>query len=109
MRISDWSSDVCSSDLWFAVDVSGETVSRTAAGQWREGAALNLERAMKLGDEMGGHIVPGHVDGVAEVIWVRGEGYLKRVAVGLARQLATFCAAKRPLQLGRVVWRGRVG
>src|SRR3546814_3048972 len=74
MRISDWSSDVCSSDLWFAVDVSGETVSRTAAGQWREGAALNLERALKLGDEMGGHIVTGHVDGVAAVIEVRGEG-----------------------------------
>src|SRR3546814_2031789 len=102
MRISDWSSDVCSSDLWFAVDVSGETVSRTAAGQWREGAALNLERAMKLGDEMGGHIVTGHVDGVAEVIEVRGEGDSKRVAIRLPRDLAPFVAAKGSITLDGV-------
>src|ERR1700761_5564045 len=44
---------------WFAVDVSGETVSRTASGQWHEGQRLNLERALKLGDELGGHIVTG--------------------------------------------------
>src|SRR3546814_9847720 len=61
---------------WFAVDVSGETVSRTAAGQWREGAALNLERAMKLGDEMGGHIVTGPVDGVAAVIEEIGRAHV---------------------------------
>src|SRR5215213_5953130 len=52
---------------WFAVDVSAETVSRTAANQWREGARLNLERSLRLGDELGGHIVTGHVDAVAEV------------------------------------------
>src|SRR5918994_6706551 len=54
-------------DDWFAVDVSGETVSRTAADLWREGARLNLERAARLGDELGGHIVTGHVDAVGEV------------------------------------------
>ena len=53
---------------WFAVDVSGETVSKTAADRWREGARLNLERALRLGDELGGHIVTGHVDAVATVV-----------------------------------------
>src|SRR3982751_2081129 len=52
---------------WFAVDVSAETVSRTAADLWREGSRLNLERALRLGDELGGHIVTGHVDAVATV------------------------------------------
>ena len=57
-------------DDWFAVDVSGETVSRTAADLWREGARLNLERSLRLGDELGGHIVTGHVDAVGEVVGV---------------------------------------
>ena len=61
-------------DDWFAVDVSAETVSRTAADQWREGAKLNLERSLRLGDELGGHIVTGHVDAVAEVVGVCPEG-----------------------------------
>ncbi len=55
-------------DDWFAVDVSAETVSRTAKDMWREGARLNLERPLRMGDELGGHIVTGHVDGVGEVI-----------------------------------------
>src|SRR3954453_4921026 len=55
------------SDHWFAVDVSGETVSRTAADLWREDARLNLERSLRLGDELGGHIVTGHVDAAASV------------------------------------------
>ncbi|RIA44448.1 riboflavin synthase alpha chain [Hephaestia caeni] len=87
---------------WFAVDVSGETVSRTAAGQWIEGAALNLERAMKLGDEMGGHIVTGHVDGVAEVIEVQDEGDSKRVTIRLPHALAPFVAAKGSITLDGV-------
>lgn len=53
---------------WFAVDVSAETVARTAGGMWAEGATLNLERALKVGDELGGHIVTGHVDGVGRVL-----------------------------------------
>src|SRR5580765_3044575 len=57
-------------DDWFAVDVSAETVSRSAAELWREGAKLNLERSLRLGDELGGHIVTGHVDAVAEVVGV---------------------------------------
>ena len=61
-------------DDWFAVDVSAETVSRTAADLWREGAILNLERALRLGDELGGHIVTGHVDAIAKVVGVCPEG-----------------------------------
>ena len=53
---------------WFAVDVSGETLSRTAEGLWREGVRLNLERPLRVGDELGGHIVTGHVDAVAAVV-----------------------------------------
>jgi len=79
---------------WFAVDVSGETVSRTAQGQWSTGRRLNLERAMKLGEEMGGHIVTGHVDGIAEVVDLRPEGDSKRLAIRLPRELAPFVAPK---------------
>ncbi|HVI98113.1 MAG TPA: riboflavin synthase [Sphingomonas sp.] len=79
---------------WFAVDVSGETVSRTAQGQWSEGRRLNLERAMKLGEEMGGHIVTGHVDGIAEVTELSPEGDSRRIAIRLPRALAPFVAVK---------------
>ncbi len=79
---------------WFAVDVSGETVSRTATDQWIAGRPLNLERALKLGDELGGHIVTGHVDGVATVVDVSGDGDSTRVTFTVDRALAPFVAAK---------------
>ena len=79
---------------WFAVDVSGETLSRTAQGQWSEGKRLNLERAMKLGDELGGHIVTGHIDGIAEVVGVCPEGDSKRIGMSVSRELAPFLAPK---------------
>ncbi len=79
---------------WFAVDVSGETLDRTAQGQWREGKKLNLERAMRLGDELGGHIVTGHVDGVAEVVGTCPEGDSKRIGFAVPRELAPFLAPK---------------
>jgi riboflavin synthase len=79
---------------WFAVDVSGETLSRTAQGQWTEGKQLNLERALKLGDELGGHIVTGHVDGVAEVVDTRPDGDSLRIGFRLARDLGPFIAPK---------------
>ena len=79
---------------WFAVDISGETVSRTAQGQWSEGRKLNLERAMKLGDELGGHIVTGHVDGVAEVVRIEPAGDSKIIAFRIARDLAPYLAGK---------------
>jgi len=79
---------------WFAVDVSGETATRTAQGQWTEGRPLNLERAMKLGDELGGHIVTGHVDGVAEVVSVQPDGDSRRIRFAVPRDLAPFLAPK---------------
>src|SRR5919199_4968173 len=81
-------------DDWFAVDVSGETVSRSAADRWREGARLNLERALRLGDELGGHIVTGHLDAVATVVGTCAEGDSMRVGVSVPRELAPMIAPK---------------
>jgi riboflavin synthase len=79
---------------WFAVDVSGETVSRTAQGQWTAGRRLNLERAMKLGEELGGHIVTGHIDGIAEVLGICPDGDSKRIGFRVTSDLAPFLAPK---------------
>ena len=79
---------------WFAVDVSGETIARTAGGLWREGRRLNLERAMKLGDELGGHIVTGHVDGIAGVKGICAAGDSRRIGFTVPAALAPFIAAK---------------
>ena len=89
-------------DDWFAVDVSGETVSKSAALRWREGAKLNLERALRLGDELGGHIVTGHVDAVAEVVDTQADGDSMRVEVGLPRDLAPMIAPKGSVTLDGV-------
>ena len=79
---------------WFAVDVSAETVSRTAQGQWTDGRRLNLERALKVGDELGGHIVTGHVDGVGEVVSVTPEGDSRRIVIAVPRDIAPHVATK---------------
>lgn len=79
---------------WFAVDASSETLSKTASGMWAAGRRLNLERALKVGDELGGHIVTGHVDGVGRVVSIREEGGSHHVIVSIARDLAPFVAAK---------------
>jgi riboflavin synthase len=79
---------------WFAVDISTETISRTAADHWREGAKLNLERSLRLGDELGGHIVTGHVDAVADVVGTCAEGDSTRVGIRVPRALAPMIAAK---------------
>jgi riboflavin synthase len=89
-------------DDWFAVDVSVETVSRTAADMWREGARLNLERPLRMGDELGGHIVTGHVDSVGDVIGIRPEGDSKRIEVRVARDLAPAIAQKGSISLDGV-------
>ena len=81
-------------DDWFAVDLSGETVSKTAADHWREGARLNLERALRLGDELGGHIVTGHVDAVAEIVGTCPEGDSTRVGLSAPAGLAAMIAPK---------------
>lgn len=84
---------------WFAVDVSAETLSRTVLGSWRAGTKVNLERALKVGDELGGHIVAGHVDGVAAVVACRPEGDSLRLTVEPPAALARFIAAKGSVTL----------
>jgi riboflavin synthase len=79
---------------WFAVDASAETVAKTASGLWVEGNRLNLERALKVGDELGGHIVTGHVDGVGEVVSVEPVGDSHRVEVRAPAALASYIAEK---------------
>ncbi len=81
-------------DGWFAVDVSAETIACTAPGQWTTGRRLNLERALKLGDELGGHIVTGHVDGVGKVSVWRAEGNSHRLEIKVSSEIAPFVAAK---------------
>jgi riboflavin synthase len=87
---------------WFAVDVSGETVSKTAECHWREGARLNLERSLRLGDEVGGHIVTGHVDAVGTVVGVCLEGDSKRIGISVPRALGPMIAAKGSVALDGV-------
>lgn len=86
-------------DGWFAVEVSAETLSHTTLGDWGEGARVNLERAARLGDEMGGHIVSGHVDGVGEVLSVEAEGGSHRVRVRAPRPLHRLIAHKGSIAL----------
>ena len=79
---------------WFAVDVSAESISRTAAGLWRDSARLNLERALRLGDELGGHLVTGHVDGVGTVVGTCPEGASLRIGISAPADLGPYIAAK---------------
>jgi riboflavin synthase len=79
---------------WFAVDVSAETLSRTAKDSWAEGARLNLEPSLRLGDELGGHIVSGHVDAVGAVVGRAGEGDSIRLTLEAPKELAPFIAPK---------------
>jgi riboflavin synthase len=79
---------------WFAVEVSGETLSKTTLGDWREGHSVNLERAAKLGDELGGHIVSGHVDGLGRVVSVTPEGGSHRIDIEAPAPLHRYIAAK---------------
>jgi len=81
-------------DGWFAVQASGETLDKTTLGAWREGTRINLERALKVGDELGGHIVSGHVDGVAEVISTEPAGESLKIVFRAPDALARYIAAK---------------
>jgi len=87
---------------WFAVDISAETISKTAADRWVEGAKLNLERALRLGDELGGHIVTGHVDAVAEVVGTCPEGDSTRIGVSVPKALAPMIACKGSITIDGV-------
>jgi riboflavin synthase len=84
---------------WFDVEISAETVSKTNVGGWATGKRVNLERALKVGDELGGHIVSGHVDGLAEVVGVRHEGGSVRVTFRAPDALARFIAPKGSIAL----------
>lgn len=81
-------------DGWFAVDASGETLSRTALGNWEPGTRINLERALKVGDELGGHIVTGHVDGVGTVASIVPDGASRRIQFQGPKALAPYIAQK---------------
>jgi riboflavin synthase len=86
-------------DRWFAFTASGETLSKTTLGNWKVGDPVNLERAMRVGDELGGHIVTGHVDGVAEVKSVLQEGESLRVIFEAPVSVARFIAPKGSVAL----------
>lgn len=79
---------------WFAVDISHESVSRTAPGRWEVGSRLNLERSLKVGDELGGHIVTGHVDGVGTIASLSADGDSHRFEIHAPAELAPYLAAK---------------
>ncbi len=84
---------------WFDVDISAETLSKTNLSGWAEGRRVNLERALRVGDELGGHIVSGHVDGLAEVGGLRDEGDSTRVTLRAPASLARFIAPKGSVAL----------
>src|SRR5262245_41241384 len=83
----------------FKVDVSNETLSRTTLGDWQIGRRINLERALKAGDELGGHIVSGHVDGIARIIAIRPDADSRRFTFEAPGELARFIASKGSVAL----------
>lgn len=87
---------------WFAVDVSAETRSRTVPELWVEGARINLERSLRMGDELGGHIVTGHVDAVGTVTGVNAEGDSTRIMIDVPSAIAPMIAAKGSIALDGV-------
>ncbi len=84
---------------WFDVDISAETVSKTNLDLWADGRTINLERSLKVGDELGGHIVSGHVDGVAEIVAMADEGGSTRVTLRAPEALAKYIAPKGSVAL----------
>jgi riboflavin synthase len=84
---------------WFDVDAGAETLARTTAGQWKIGTRLNLERALRLGDELGGHMVTGHVDGVAEIVSIENFEGMRRIRFKAPHDLSRFIAEKGSVAL----------
>jgi riboflavin synthase len=84
---------------WYEVQISAETVEKTNLRDWATGRRVNLERALKVGDELGGHIVSGHVDGVAKVVAMKDEGDSTRVTLRAPKELARFIAPKGSVAL----------
>jgi riboflavin synthase len=83
----------------FAIDVSNESLSRTTLGQWRAGRRINLERSLSLGDELGGHIVTGHVDGLATLVSRAPDGNSERFVLEVPKAIARFVAEKGSVAL----------
>ncbi len=90
------------SRAWFAVDAAAETLRVTNAGAWQRGAKLNLERALRLGDELGGHMVSGHVDGLAELVTRDDLPDMARLWLHVPAELARFVAPKGSVALDGV-------
>ena len=89
-------------DRWFAVTASGETLSKTTIGSWKAGDAVNLERPLRVGDEFGGHIVTGHIDGIANVVSITPEGESVRMVFQAPKALARYVAEKGSIALDGV-------
>lgn len=87
---------------WFEVQASAETLARTTLGSWEPGTAVNIEPALRVGDELGGHIVTGHVDGVGQVLSVAPEGGSRRIVLEAPASLAGFIAEKGSVTLAGV-------
>lgn len=86
-------------DGWFAIEASAETLDRTTIGDWSVGSKVNTERALKLGEELGGHIVSGHVDGIALIVATKVEGDSKRFELEAPEELKSFIAEKGSVAL----------
>jgi riboflavin synthase len=89
-------------DRWFAVTASGETASKTNVAEWTAGSTVNLERPVRVGDELGGHIVTGHIDGTAKLISLTPEGESTRMVFEAPARLASFIAPKGSIALDGV-------
>lgn len=89
-------------DAWFDIDISGESISRTVPGMWAAGAKLNIEPSLRVGDELGGHIVTGHVDSVGTVVLVRQEGGSWQIAIRARAEMAPFIAEKGSITVNGV-------
>jgi riboflavin synthase len=89
-------------DRWFAVSASAETISRTTIADWKPGRRINLERPLRLGDELGGHIVAGHVDAVARVVAITAEGDSRRMTIAVPVEFARYVAPKGSVALDGV-------
>lgn len=79
---------------WFAVEAVPETLSKTVLGSWQAGARVNLEQSLRLGDELGGHLVFGHVDGVGEIVSIEDEGQSRRITIRPPAEISRYFAAK---------------
>ena len=87
---------------WFDVDAAAETLDRTTVGDWQSGTKVNLERSLKIGDELGGHIVAGHADGVATLVSREDLPDMARFELSTTRELARFIATKGSITLDGV-------